>query len=183
MFASDPFATWLHACAGAGVLILTRCLTGPEARQSVQWPILIVIGAGLGIAQAMQVTRAADFVARGLVAAAGIGHDASPHVALAVVYLLCLAMAETLQHNAAAAIMFPVAVATAQLVDADPRGFVMAVASASCCAFASPVAYQTHLIVYGPGGYRFADFVRSGWPLDVLVATLGIVLIPLIWPF
>ena len=173
----------LAACATAGLLILTRCITGPEARQSVQWPILIVIGAGLGLAQAMEQSGAADFVARGLVSAAGIGSDVSPHVALAVIYIVCLLMAETLQHNAAAAIMFPVAVATANLVGADPRGFVMAVASASCCAFASPVAYQTHLIVYGPGGYRFGDFVRAGWPLDLLVASVAIFLIPLIWPF
>lgn len=173
----------LAACGTAGLLILTRCITGPEARQSVQWPILIVIGAGLGLAQAMDQSGAADFVARGLVSAAGIGSDVSPHVALAVIYIVCLLMAETLQHNAAAAIMFPVAVATANLVGADPRGFVMAVASASCCAFASPVAYQTHLIVYGPGGYRFGDFVRAGWPLDLLVASVAIFLIPLIWPF
>ena len=173
----------LAACGAAGLLILSRCITGPEARQSVQWPILIVIGAGLGLAQAMEQSGAADFVARGLVSAAGIGSNASPHVALGVIFVVCLLMAETLQHNAAAAIMFPIAVATAHLVDADPRGFVMAVASASCCAFASPVAYQTHLIVYGPGGYRFSDFVRTGWPLDVIVATIAIFLIPLIWPF
>jgi di/tricarboxylate transporter len=79
--------------------------------------------------------------------------------------------------------MFPIAVATAHQVGADPRGFVMAVACASCCAFASPVTYQTHLIVYGPGGYRFTDFVKAGLPLDLLVAIVAIWLIPHFWAF
>jgi len=169
------------ACVAAGVLIVTRCITGPEARQSVQWPILVVIGAGLGVAAAMEKTGAADLVAHGLVSI--VGSNPSPWLTLAVIYGVCLLMAETLQHNAAAALMFPVAVAAAGQVGADPRPFVMAVASASCCAFASPVAYQTHLIVYGPGGYRFGDFVRAGWPLDLVVATVAVTLIPTIWPF
>ena len=173
----------LAACAAAGVLLLTRCVTGPEARQSVQLSILMVIAAGLGLAHAMTKTGAADWVASQIVLMVGIGSDASPWAALAVIYVVCLLMAETLQHNAAAAIMFPIAVATANQVGADPRGFVMAVASASCCAFASPVAYQTHLIVYGPGGYRFLDFVKAGWPLDLIVATIALLLIPQIWPF
>jgi di/tricarboxylate transporter len=173
----------IAALAAAAFLLLTRCVTGTEARQSVQVSILIVIAAGLGVAHAMEKTGAADWVASQVVVLAGIGSDASPWAALAVIYVMCLLMAETLQHNAAAAIMFPIAVATAHQVGADPRGFVMAVASASCCAFASPVAYQTHLIVYGPGGYRFTDFIRAGWPLDLLVATIAIALIPQIWPF
>jgi di/tricarboxylate transporter len=79
--------------------------------------------------------------------------------------------------------MFPIAVETANLVGADPRGFVMGVAIAGCCAFASPVTYQTHLIVYGPGGYRFTDFVRVGLPLNAICAAIAVVLIPIFWPF
>lgn len=164
----------------AGVLIATRCLTGPQARRSVDWSILIVIGAGLGIAGAMEKTGAANLVANQLVNAIG---DLGPLAALALIYLTCLVMAEMLHHNAAVAIMFPIAVATANQVGADPRGFVMAVAVASCCAFASPVTYQTHLIVYGPGGYRFTDFVKVGLPLDFLCGVVAIVTIPWIWPF
>ena len=103
--------------------------------------------------------------------------------ALALVYLVCLVMAELLHHNAAVAIMFPIAVSTASQLGVDPRGFVMAVAAASCCAFASPVTYQTHLIVYGPGGYRFTDFVRVGLPLDLICAAVATAAIPWIWPF
>jgi di/tricarboxylate transporter len=163
----------------AGVLIATRCVSARAARQSVVWPILIVIGAGLGIATALEKTGAAAAVAHVLVSAAG---SLGPIATLALVYLVALLMAEVLHHNAAVAIMFPIAVATAAELGVDPRGFVMAIAIASCCAFASPVTYQTHLIVYGPGGYRFTDFVRVGLPLDILCAAIGIALIPLIWP-
>jgi di/tricarboxylate transporter len=91
-------------------------------------------------------------------------------------------MAELLHHNAAVAIMFPVAVATAGQLGADPRAFVMAVAFGGCCAFASPVAYQTHLIVYGPGGYHFTDFTKVGLPLDLLCGIVAVALIPMVWP-
>ena len=122
----------------------------------------------------------AELVARLLVDSIG---DLGPLAALAVIYVTCLLFAEMLHHNAAVAIMFPIAVATADQVGADPRGFVMAVAVASCCAFASPVTYQTHLIVYGPGGYRFTDFIKAGAPLDVACAVVALTVIAWVWPF
>jgi di/tricarboxylate transporter len=167
------------AFMAAGLLVITRCIDGRTARRSVDWPILIVIGAGLGMATAMEKTGAAAAVAGLLSAAAG---DAGPTAAIAMVYLATLVLAEMLHHNAAVAIMFPIAVATATQVGADPRPFIMAVAVAGCCAFASPVTYQTHLIVYGPGGYRFTDFVKVGLPLDLVCAALAVALIPVFWP-
>jgi di/tricarboxylate transporter len=167
------------AFLAAGVLIATRCITGPQARASVVWSILIVIGAGLGIATAMEKTGAARAVA---VLITELSHGADPVVTLAFVYLATLVMAELLHHNAAVALMFPIAVAAAGQLGADPRPFVMAVAVAGCLAFASPVTYQTHLIVYGPGGYRFTDFTRVGLPLDLLCGAVAVALIPLIWP-
>ena len=101
--------------------------------------------------------------------------------ALLVVYILCLVLAEMLHHAAAVAILFPIAVATAAQVGADPRGFVVAVAVAGTCAFASPVTYQTHLIVYGAGAYRFTDFVRAGLPLDIIVGAVAMSVIPWVW--
>jgi di/tricarboxylate transporter len=170
----------IAAFVAAGLLLLTRSISGGAARSSVEWSILIVIGASLGIAFAMQKTGAAAAVAGLIALAAG---SIGPVAALIVVYLTTLLMAETLHHNAAVALMFPIAVETAHLVGADPRGFVMAVAIGGCCAFASPVAYQTHLIVYGPGGYRFTDFVRVGIPLNAICAAIAIALIPVFWPF
>jgi di/tricarboxylate transporter len=175
--------TGLHiaiaAFIGVALLIATRCITATQARQSVHWSILVTIGAGLGIASALEKTGAASEVARLVVALAG---ELGAMGALVVIYATCLIMAETLHHNAAVALMFPVAVATAQQTGADPRGFVMTVAIASCCAFASPVTYQTHLIVYGPGGYRFTDFVKVGLPLDLICAVVALCLIPYVFP-
>jgi di/tricarboxylate transporter len=168
------------AFLAAGALIATRCINGRIARQSVDWSILVVIGAGFGIALAMQKTGAAAAVAGLLANAAG---SLGPHATLTLVYLATLVLAELLHHNAAVAIMFPIAVASAELAGADSRPFVMAVATAGCHAFASPVTYQTHLIVYGPGGYRFTDFMRVGLPLDALMAVLAVLLIPAIWSF
>ena len=170
----------IAAFLAAGALVATRCVSGREARRSVQWSILIVIGAGFGIAAAMEKSGAARFVAELLTGAAG---DFGPLVTLAMVYATALVLAELLNHTAAVTIMFPIAVATAAQVGAAPRPFVMAVALATCCAFASPVSYQTHLIVYGPGGYRFGDFVRVGLPLDVLTAVISLLIIPIVWPF
>jgi len=170
----------IAAFLAAGLMIMTRAISGSAARRSVEWSILIVIGASFGIALAMQKTGAAAAVAGVIAELAG---SMGPLAALAVIYFTTLLMAESLHHNAAVALMFPIAVETANLVGAQPRGFVMAVAIAGCCAFASPVAYQTHLIVYGPGGYRFTDFVRVGLPLDALCAATAIALIPIFWPF
>jgi di/tricarboxylate transporter len=170
----------IAAFLAAGLLLATRSITGGAARRSVDWSILIVIGASFGIALAMQKTGAAEAVAELIAFAAG---SMGPAAALIVVYLTTLLLAELLHHNAAVALMFPIAVETANLVGADPRGFVMGVAIAGCCAFASPVTYQTHLIVYGPGGYRFTDFVRVGLPLNAVCAAIAIALIPVFWPF
>ena len=163
-----------------GILLATRCVSATKARESVPWSILIVIAAGLGIAQAMTKTGAAQFIAESILdVAQGIG----PMGALIVIYFLCMIMAETLHHTAAVAIMFPIAVALAEQVGADPRPFVIAIAIGSTCCFASPIAYQTHLIVYGAGNYRFRDFIRVGLPLNLLCACVALYAIPRIWAF
>lgn len=177
-------AGWLPisiaAFLAAGALVGTRCINGRIARRSVDWSILIVIAAGFGLALAMQKTGAAEAVARVLVGGAG---PYGPVATLAVIYVVTLILAEMLHHAAAAAIVFPVAMAAAGQVDAEPRGFVLAVAIAATCAFANPTTYQTHLIVYGPGGYRFTDFVRVGLPLDLVCGVVALLVIPWWWPF
>jgi di/tricarboxylate transporter len=170
----------IAAFLAAGLLRAPRSIRGGDARRRVDWSILIVIGASFGIAFAMQKTGAAEAIAGLIAYSAG---SLGPTAALIVVYLTALLLAELLHHNGAVALMFPIAVETAHLVGADPRGFVMAVAIAGCCAFASPVTYQTHLIVYGPGGYRFTDFVRVGLPLNAVCAAIAVTLIPIFWPF
>ncbi len=170
----------LAAPLTAGGMVLLRCLPLRSARSSVEWPILIVIGAGLGIASAMEHTGAARSLGTVLVTVAG---DAGPLATLVAVYLVTLLTAEFLNHTAAAAIGVPIAIAAAGQLGVDPRGFVMAVAFGASCSFAVPVSYQTHLIVYGPGGYRFRDFARAGVLLDAQCALIALLLIPVIWAF
>lgn len=163
-----------------GILIATRCISGPAARKSVQLHVLVVIAAGLGIARAIDKTGAASAVAGVLVEHARI---LGPVALLAAVYLVTMLLSEFLHHAASAALMFPIAVAAAERASVDPRAFVVAVAIGASCAFASPVTYQTHLLVYGPGGYRFGDFVRVGLPLNLVCATVALLVIPRLWPF
>lgn len=169
----------IAAFVTVAALIGTRCISPAQARSSVDWSVLITIGCGLGIANAMDQSGAARFVAQGLVASVGAF---GPLATLVVIYLLCLLMAETLHHNAAVAIMFPIALAAAGQLGVDYQPFVMTVAMASACAFAFPISYQTHLIVYGAGGYRFRDFLRVGIPLDAVCMVVALVMIPRIWP-
>jgi di/tricarboxylate transporter len=164
----------------AGILIATRCISGPMARRSVQIHVLVVIAAGLGIAHAIEKTGTAAVLAGGIVEAS---RSLGPVGILAAIYLVTMLLSELLHHNAAAALMFPIAVAAAERAGLEPMTFVIAVAVAASCAFASPVTYQTHLLVYGPGGYRFTDFVRVGLPLDFLCAAVALVVIPMVWPF
>ena len=170
----------IAAFVTVAALIGTRCISATKARQAVDWSVLITIGAGLGIANAMTQSGAASFVAHGLVSAVG---SFGPFASLVVIYALCLMMAETLHHNAAVAIMFPIALAASIQLGVDPRPFIMTVAMAAACAFASPVSYQTHLIVYGAGSYRFREFLRVGLPLDLICAAVALTVIPWFWPF
>jgi len=163
----------------AGILIGTRCIPAATARRSVQLHVLVVIAAGLGLAGAIDKTGAADAIARILV---GESQAWGPFAILATVYLLTMTMSEFLHHAASAALMFPIAMAAAHQSGTDPRAFVIAVALGASCAFASPVTYQTHLLVYGPGGYRFSDFVRVGLPLNAICAVVALTLIPVFWP-
>ena len=170
----------LAAFICVAALIATRCITATQAREAVDWSVLITIGAGLGIATAIENSGAASFIAHGLVGSVGV---AGPMATMTAIYFLCLLMAETLHHNSAVAIMFPIAMAAAAELGVDPWPFVMTVAIGSACAFAFPISYQTHLIVYGAGGYRIADFLRVGLPLDLLCAAVALSAIPQIWPF
>jgi di/tricarboxylate transporter len=163
----------------AGALVATRCVSVAAARRSVDWSILIVIAAAIGVSTAVEKTGLAATIASALTP----GHSLGPRFSLAVIYFVTLLLTELLSNNAAAALMFPIGVAAAQQLGIDPRSVVMAIAVAASCGFALPFGYQTHLIVYGPGGYRFGDFLRVGLPLDLLCGIVAIVVIPIAWPF
>jgi di/tricarboxylate transporter len=170
----------LHAALVAAVLMLaTKCCSIGSARRSLDWQVLIVIGAAIGIGKALQTTGLAMFLAQSLIAVVG----ENPTLQLLALYFATMALTEILTNNSAAVLMFPIALATAGQAGADPLPFVVAMTIAASCGFATPFGYQTNLMVYGPGGYRFADFLRFGLPLNLIVAAITISLVPLVFPF
>ena len=173
----DPM---ISAFLVAGLMILTRCISTADARQSIEWSVLVGIAASFGLGTALEkagiARQFADFLAQ---STAGWG----PIAALAALYFGTMLLNELITNNGAAVLAFPFAVELSSSLNVSPRPFVIAIAIAASYAFASPIGYQTHMMVYGPGGYRFADFVRVGLPLNLLMWVAAVTLIPMIWSF
>jgi len=149
-----------------------------EAVRSVNWNVLLVIGAAIGLGQAMDNSGAAAALGYQII------HLTSDHplIALAGIYLLTSITTEAITNNAAAVLIFPVAVAGAEALGVSPTPFVVAIMVAASAAFTTPIGYQTNLMVLGPGGYRFMDYVRFGLPLNLLVMVTALLVIPRVWP-
>ena len=106
-----------------------------------------------------------------------------PRMLLALIYLLTIILTETSSNAATAIIVTPIAIVSSINLGLDPRPFIFAVCFAASASFITPIGYQTNLMVYGPGGYKFKDFIRIGFPLSVIIWILGIIFIPVFWPF
>jgi len=167
------------AFLAAGAMIVSGCITASRARRSVDLPVLVVIAASFALGNAMTVTGAAEWVAGGLL---GFG-EFSPWVALAIIYILTAVFTEVITNNAAAVLMFPIALALSEQLGVSFLPYAVAVMFAASASFVTPLGYQTNLMVYGPGRYRFMDYVRIGFPLSLLVGATAIALIPVIWSF
>jgi len=167
------------ALVAGAVVVATRCISSDEARGAIEWESLLLIAASFGLARAMEKTGLAEAIARSTIAAAG----EHPHVVLAAIYLVTMLFTELMSNNAAAVLTFPIAWQTAADLGVNPVPFVMAVTVAASCGFATPMGYQTNLMIYGPGGYKFSDYVRFGGPLNLLVMAITVALAPLIWPW
>lgn len=166
------------AALAAMLMMLLRCCSPRVARATIDWPVLMAIAGSFAIGRAIQVSGAADLIAVQINRLGG----GQPMLSLAVVYLGTLILTELITNNAAAALMFPIAVSTAEGLGLDFKPFAIALMMAASSGFATPMGYQTHLMVYGPGGYKFSDFVRMGVPLDILIAIVTLAIAPLIWP-
>ncbi len=168
------------ALLAAFVVIAFGCLSVGETRRAVDVSVLVLIAAAFGVGKALEKTGAAGVLASLLV---DVGAGLGPVGVLAMVYLVTLVCTECMSHAPAATLMFPIAAETAQQFGVDIRPFAVTIAIAASAAFASPLSYQTHLMVYGPGGYRFTDFLKIGIPLDLLIFAVAMVCIPWAWPF
>ncbi len=167
------------AMAAAALMIFTGCTSWSSARQNIDYQVLMVIIAAFGLGRALDVTGAASTVAKGLL---GIAGD-NPWIALLVVYGLTSLFTELITNNAAAVLIFPIAMETTTQLGANPLPFIIAIMIGASASFATPIGYQTNLMVYGPGGYKFSDYLKIGIPLNLLMWMLTVTIAPLIWPF
>ena len=172
--------TVVAATLVAVLMVAVGCISAGDARRSVEWQVLVTIAASFGVGTALQNSGAATAVATTLV---NLTTSFGPIAALAVIYLLGSIMTEMITNNAAAVLMFPFCLETARLYDVDSRPFLIALILSASASFMTPIGYQTNMMVYGPGGYRFTDFLRIGGPLNLLLWIVAVVLIPFIWPF
>lgn len=169
----------LIAAAGVAALalVVTRTISRPDAESTIDWKVLVVIGAAFGIAAAIKNSGLADFFAGQLHHLHG---QFGTFGVLCGVYFLTSFYNTIITSNATSALFFPIAVTSALSVGADVRPFALAVTIAAAASFASPISYQTNLMVYGPGGYKFKDYLKFGIPLQLLI---GIIAVSMIYYF
>jgi di/tricarboxylate transporter len=167
------------ALLGALAMLATRCMTVEAARTSVNWQVIIAVASSIGVGRAMETSGLAASVAAGVIGIVGT----TPFLSLVAVFLLTSVFSELVTNNAAVVLMFPIAISVAATLGVDAMPFVIAVVMAAAGAVATPIGYQTNLMVYAAGGYVFWDFVRAGLPLLIVTAAVALAVIPLVWPF
>ena len=168
------------ALAAAFLMILTGCLQLRDAYRAMDGRVLLIIIAMIAMSAALEKTGASAFYAGAFLNLLG---GLSPAYVLGGLILLTSISTHVLSNNATAILLLPIAIAAAQGLGVDPKPFIVAVCFGASACFATPIGYQTNLLVYGPGGYRFSDYLKLGIPLNLLVLTMGSLFIPMIWPF
>ena len=168
----------LAVMLGAFLVFITRCITPEEAYARIEWKAIILIGSMLSLGAAMEHSGAAQYLAASLVALTGTTH---PMFVLTVFFALTVFLTQPMSNQAAAIVVLPIALQTALLLGLNPRTFAMMIAVAASCSYLTPLE-PSCLMVYGPGRYRFADFLKIGAPLTLLIYGVAIALVPLVWP-
>jgi len=177
--ASGLFTMLEAALLAAGSMVITRCTAGRVARRAPDWQVLVVIATSFGIGAALEKTGAAALLAGSLIGLA----QGLPWVSLALVFVTAALLSALATNNVAAVLVFPIAMDAARLMDVSPLPFLVSLMIAASASFSTPVGYQTNLMIFNVGGYRFGDFLRIGIPLTLLVGMVTVALVPLIWPF
>jgi len=146
---------------------------------AIDWPVIILLGALIPVAGAMESTGGADMIARLLLDGAGAGR---PVIGLAIILIVTMTLSDFMNNAATAAVMCPIAISTAIQLGVDSDPFLMAVAIGASCAFLTPIGHQNNTIILGPGGFRFGDYWKLGLPLEVIVVSISIPLLLVFWP-
>lgn len=167
------------AMIAAALVVATGCLDTEDAYKAIDWRILTLIFGMLAISIAMNKVGLVDTVVSHVMTLSPL---LGPLFMLSFIYLLTSVLTEVVSNNAVAVLVTPIAIGVAQQLGADPRPFVVAVMFAASASFATPIGYQTNTFVYSAGGYRFADFMRIGVPLNLIMWAAGSLIIPLVWP-
>ncbi|MBQ0760098.1 MAG: SLC13 family permease [Zhongshania sp.] len=167
------------AFLAAGLMVATGCIRAADARRSVDWQILLVIAASIALGGSLESTGAASVIAQSIVGLAA----GSPMATLAAIFVVTTLFSAVISNLAAAVIVFPIALAASQQLDVSMLPFAVTLMMAASASFATPIGYQTNLMVYGPGDYRFSDFFKIGIPLTVIVGVATVLIAPIIWPF
>jgi di/tricarboxylate transporter len=165
---------------GAVVMVALNLMPAREVYETIEWPVIVLLAALLPVATALETTGTAQLAADGLVA---LGGSLSPRAMLGLVLVATMAITPILNNAATVLLMGPIAHAVAQNIGVDSRAFIMAVAIGASCDFLTPFGHQNNTLILGPGGYRFADFWKLGFPIDVIIVAIAVPLLPIVFPF
>jgi di/tricarboxylate transporter len=168
------------AVAGATLMVLTRCLTMTEAYRYIEWPAVFLIAGMLPLGVALEQTGTARLLAEGVITVAG---DLGPHAVVAAIFILTSLATQVIPTAALVVLMAPIAFNTATDLGISPLTLMMTVAMAASASFASPVSHPANIMIMGPGGYRFNDYLKVGLPLTLVVLVLVVIFVPIFWPF
>src|SRR5687767_8426001 len=167
------------ATAGCAVLMLTGCLRPIEAYRAIDLSLVFILAGSLALGAALDKTGVTTILADWL---AGLSTSTGPFVVMAGFFLLAVVISELMSNSGTVALLGPVTISVAAKMGINPMSLLAAITFGSSAAFAMPMGYQTSLMIYGPGGYRFRDFILMGIPLDIILAVLALLLIPYFWP-
>ena len=171
----------MAAVVGALVCVLTGCLTEKQAYASIDWVTIFLFAGMMPVSTAIDKTGAGKLIADWTVGL--MGGSPSPMIVTAVLFALSCTLTQLMSNTASAALLRPIGISIAQALNADPKAVVMAITVAASCAFATPVGTPPNTLVLGPGGYKFADYVKCGCGLVGVCFVVSLVVIPIVWPF
>jgi di/tricarboxylate transporter len=167
------------ATAGCAVLMLTGCLRPSEAYAAIDLSLVFILAGSLALGTALDKTGLTTVLADWLAGASG---TTGPFIIMAGFFLLAVVISELMSNSGTVALLAPVTISVAVKMGINPMSLLAAITFGASASFAMPIGYQTSLMIYGPGGYRFRDFIRMGIPLDIILAVLALLLIPYFWP-